>query len=360
METSNQHYSDLAIPPGDYLLEASAELGLNQVDLARRMGRPVQAISEIVKGVKAITPDTALQLEEVLGVPAHIWTGLEADYQLIRARHQAEQQIKLEAVNVGCFPYAEMANLDWVVKTRIAVEKVRELRRFFGVASLSNLPDVRSYAPAFRKSKHKNLSHEALAAWLRAGALQAEQVSTQPFDKKALKALLPELRQLTVASPENFQSKLCKRLADVGVALVVLPHLPRTYTNGATFWIHSDKAILMMTIRGSWADIFWFSLFHEIAHILLHDKRRIFLEDGSDDAETREQEQEADHFAGNTLIPENAYSAFIQTAEFTTQSIRDFAQSIGIAAGIVTGRLQHDGHIGHHCHVLREQYKWAV
>jgi HTH-type transcriptional regulator/antitoxin HigA len=360
METSNQHYSDLAIPPGEYLLEASAELGLNQVDLARRMGRPVQAISEIVKGVKAITPDTALQLEEVLGVPAHIWTGLEADYQLIRARQQAEQKIEVEAANVGSFPYAEMAKLGWVSTTRKAVEKVRELRRFFGVASLSNLPDVRSYAPAFRKSRHKNLSPEALAAWLRAGALQAEQVSTQPFDKKALKALLPELRQLTVASPENFQSKLCKRLADVGVALVVLPHLPRTYTNGATFWVHSDKAVLMMTIRGSWADIFWFSLFHEIAHILLHDKRRIFLEDGSVDAETREQEQEADYFAGSTLIPENAYLAFIQTGKFTTRSIQNFAQAIGIAAGIVTGRLQHDGHIEHRCHVLREQYKWAV
>ena len=360
METNTQYYSDLAIPPGEYLLEASAELGLNQADLARRMGRPVQAISEIVKGVKAITPDTALQLEEVLGVPAHIWTGLEADYQLIRARQQAEQQIETEAVNVGCFPYAEMAKLGWVGATRKRTEKVRELRRFYGVASLSNLPEVRSYAPAFRKSRHKNLSHEALAAWLRAGALEAEQMETRPFDKKALKALLPELRRLTMAGPELFQPELCRQLAGIGVALVVLPHLPKTYTNGATFWTHADKAVLMMTIRGSWADIFWFSLFHEIAHILLHDKRRIFLEDGSDDEETREQEREADEFAGNTLIPEKAYSTFILSAEFSARSIQNFARSIEIAPGIVTGRLQHDGHIGHHCHIHREQYKWAV
>lgn len=360
METETQYYSDLAIPPGEYLLEASAELGLNQADLARRMGRPVQAISEIVKGIKAITPDTALQLEEVLGVPAHIWTGLEADYQLIRARQQAEQRIKAEAGDVGCFPYADMAKLGWVSKTRKPVEKVRELRRFYGVASLANLPDVRSYAPAFRKSKHKGLSHEALAAWLRAGALKAEQMPTQPFNKKTLKALLPELRKLTTTSPKNFQPKLCKRLADVGVALVLLPHLPKTYTNGATFWLHPDKAVLMMTIRGSWADIFWFSLFHEIAHILLHDKRRIFLEDGNTDAETREQEQEADDFAGNILIPISAYTAFIEAGIFTAKSIQGFAKSIGIAPGVVTGRLQHDGHIGHHCNIHRDQYKWAV
>ncbi len=359
METETRHYSDLAIPPGEYLLEASAELGLNQADLARRMGRPVQAISEIVKGIKAITPDTALQLEEVLGVPAHIWTGLEAEYQLIRARQQAEQQIEAEAGNVGCFPYAEMAKLGWVGKTRKPVEKVRELRRFYGVASLTNLPDVRSYAPAFRKSKHRNLSHEALAAWLRAGALKAEQIPTRQFDKKALKALLPDLRKLTITSPERFQPELCKCLADVGVALVLLPHLPKTYTNGATFWIHPDKAVLMMIIRGSWADIFWFSLFHEIAHILLHDKRRIFLEDGNADAETREQEQEADAFACKILIPMNVYTAFIETEIFTAQSILSFAESIGIAPGVVTGRLQHDGHIGHHFHIHREQYKWT-
>lgn len=360
METNNQHYSDLAIPPGEYLLEATEELGLNQADLARRMGRPVQAISEIVKGIKAITPDTALQLEEVLGVPAHIWTGLEADYQLIRARQHAELQIEAEASDVGNFPYAEMAKFGWVTKTRKAVEKVRELRRFFGVASLANLPKVRSYAPAFRRSHHKGLSHEAVAAWLRAGTLEAEQIPTQPFDKKALKALLPDLRRLTMTSPTNFQSKLRKRLADVGVALVVLPHLPKTYTNGATFWVNSDKAVLMMTIRGSWADIFWFSLFHEIAHILLHDKRHIFLEDGNADVETREQEKQADNFASNTLIPADAYKIFVTDKNYTIQSIRVFAKLIGIAPGIVNGRLQHEGYIAPNFNALREQYKWAI
>lgn len=359
METNQQYYSDLAIPPGEYLLEITAELGLNQADLARRMGRPVQAISEIVKGIKAITPDTALQLEQVLGVPAHIWTGLEADYQLIRAREQEQQRIEVEAADIQRFPYAEMAKHGWVEKTRKATEKVRELRQFYGVASLENLPDVRSYAPAFRKSKHKNLSHEALAAWLRAGALTAERIQTQPFDKKALKALLPELRKLILSRAENFQKKLTQMLADVGVALVVLPHLPNTYTHGATFWATQDKAVLMMTIRGSWADIFWFSLFHEIGHILLHDKRRIFLEDGNADAETIIQERQADEFASNILIPAGAYAEFTEQGDFSVLSIQGFARKIGIAPGIVNGRLQHDKYLAPHFNMLREQYKWA-
>lgn len=358
METNQQYYSDLAIPPGEYLLEATTELGLNQADLAKRMGRPVQAISEIIKGIKAITPDTAIQLEQVLGVPAHIWTGLEANYQLIRARQHAQQQVEKEAKDISRYPYAEMAKHGWVAKTRKPVEKVNELRQFYGVASLDNLPKVRSYAPAFRKSKRQNLSHEALAAWLRAGTLMAEQIQTKAFDKKALKALLPELRKLTLEH-NNFQQKLTQMLASVGVALVVLPHLAKTYTHGATFWATTDKAVLMMTIRGSWADIFWFSLFHEIGHILLHDKRQIFLEDGKADKETHEQEQQADDFASNTLIPAKPYSEFTRRSDFSIPSIRNFATAINIAPGIVCGRLQHDNHIAHSFNALREQYKWA-
>jgi HTH-type transcriptional regulator/antitoxin HigA len=81
-------HSDLAIPPGEYLLEVAREHGITQAELARRMRRPAQAINEIVKGRKAITPETALQLEQVLDVPAHIWTGLQAEYQLTRARQR--------------------------------------------------------------------------------------------------------------------------------------------------------------------------------------------------------------------------------------------------------------------------------
>jgi HTH-type transcriptional regulator/antitoxin HigA len=360
METNTQYYSDLAIPPGEYLLEATIEMGLTQSDLAKRMGRPEQKISEIVKGIKAITPDTALQLEQVLGVPAYIWTGLEADYQLVRARQQAQQQIERESIDVNCFPYAEMSKLGWVTKTRKAVEKVNELRRFFGVASLQNLPDVRSYAPAFRKSKHANLSHEALAAWLRAGVLAAEKIETQAFDKKHLKSVLPELRQLTLSNPEDFLPRLNKYLAGAGVALVLLPHLPKTYTHGATFWLNANKAVLMMTIRGKWADIFWFSLFHEIGHVLLHNKRSVFLEDGCDDPETMEQEQQADEFAGNTLIPSRQYQKFVKQNRFSSSAIDDFANSIEIAPGIITGRLQHDGYLAHSIHYLREQYQWSI
>jgi HTH-type transcriptional regulator/antitoxin HigA len=87
MKTSQALYSDLPVPPGEYLLEVLREKGLTQAELARRMGRPLQPVNEIVKGKKAITAETALQMEAALGVPAHIWTGLEAEYRLTLARN---------------------------------------------------------------------------------------------------------------------------------------------------------------------------------------------------------------------------------------------------------------------------------
>ena len=82
--------SDLAIPPGELLEEELEERGMSQIELARRMGRPRQKINEIIKGKRAITPATALQLEQVLGISARLWLGLETDYRLTLARQGAE------------------------------------------------------------------------------------------------------------------------------------------------------------------------------------------------------------------------------------------------------------------------------
>ena len=90
MTTEKRVWPDIAIPPGETLAETLAAVGMTQAELAKRMGRPPQAISEIIRGTKAITPRTAIQLELVLGMPAHVWVRLEADYRYNKVR--IEQQ----------------------------------------------------------------------------------------------------------------------------------------------------------------------------------------------------------------------------------------------------------------------------
>ena len=127
--------SDLAIPPGEYLEEVLEEMEISQAELARRIGRPPQAINEIIKGEKAITPETALQLEQVLRVSANFWSNLEAEYRLVLAKKVQEVKAEEEIKIVGNYPYLDLCKLGLVEKTRDNLKKVTELRKFFAVSS---------------------------------------------------------------------------------------------------------------------------------------------------------------------------------------------------------------------------------
>ncbi|MFQ5822097.1 MAG: HigA family addiction module antitoxin [Candidatus Heimdallarchaeota archaeon] len=361
MMIREETHSDLAIPPGEYLEEVIAELGMTKNELARRMNRPAPKLSAIFTGDKAITPDTALQLEKVVGVPAHIWTGLEAEYRLTLARNQEVQEMQRlhdERNLVSKFCYVELVKLGFVAKKTKPTEKVQELQHFFGVTSLKNISALKRYQVAFRQGQGKR-SPEAIAAWLRIGELQGQKAESAPFSKHALEKTLPTLRSMTREVPEEFEIKLHQILLDAGVVLVLCPHLPTTYAHGATFWLGQNKAVLMLTIRGSWADIFWFSLFHEIGHLLLHGKQMVFLEGDDRETELDKPEQEADQFAADILIPPDDYEAFLQAGSFYPQNIEDFASYLEIDPGIVVGRLQHDGYLENSWHNrLRSRYEW--
>ena len=359
MMTEQTYMSDLAIPPGEYLEEVLEEMDITQAELARRMGRPPQAINEILKGEKAITPETALQLEQVVGVPAYFWSNLESEYRLVMAKEADEKKAEDELEAASAYPYNEIAKLNLVEKTRKPLEKVKGLRKFFGVSSLFHITSVKEYAPAFRQNEKESTSHEALAAWLRAGHIIASKKEVNSFDKVKLQQSLSQIRELTFeVEPNTLVDKLTTLLASCGVALVVIPHFSKTYTTGATFWIGKSKAVIMMSLRGSWSDIFWFSLLHEIGHILLHDKRITFLENGSRDQQYLRQESEADTFAQRTLIPGEEYLSFLEKNTFTQESINAFSKKIGIFPGIVTGRLQYNKKLPHISNFHRIRFKW--
>jgi len=293
MATETHVYSDLPIPPGELLTETLESLGLSQAELARRMDRPVQAINEIARGSKEITPETAIQLERVLGVAAHIWLGLETEYQHTKARLEDLKRLEEEANLTAKFPCDALARLGWIPKTSNRIERAAHLLAFFGVGSLRVVREAE--AVAFRTSRAREAQPEALAAWLRKGALEGQSITTKPFSEPRLRAALPELRRLTTKMPTVFEPAVKNTLASAGVALALLPHLPKTQANGAARWLSPEQALIQLSLRGKWADIFWFTLFHEIGHLLLHGRRDVFIEwvdRGEDNRET-----EADKFA---------------------------------------------------------------
>ena len=361
MATEKRIYSDLPIPPGEYLAEVLAAKGMAQAELARRIGRPIQAVNEIIKGEKAITPATALQLEKALDVPANIWVGLESRYQLIKARLEEKKHLQRESAYLPRTPYKQLADLDCVRRTRDNEHKIRELHRFYGVSSLANLPGIKAYEASFRGGAAREASSYALAAWLRCAELRAAEVHIDPFDKGKLREALGEIRVLSKKKPAEFMPELERLLAECGVVLILLPHFQKTYAHGAIFWLGPDKAVLLMSIRGKRADIFWFSLFHEIGHILLHQKKT-YIDGGSILPELARQEKEADEFATNSLIEAESFDKFVRKGDFGEAAVKALAREVGISEGIVVGRLQHEGFLGYDSELnrLRNKCVWKA
>lgn len=350
-------WPDVALPPGNLLAETLEALGMSQTELAMRMSRPLQAINEIIKGKKAITPETALELERVLGTPAHVWLNLEQDYQFNKTRLEDLKRIEGEVKYLADYPYSAMAKLGWVPHTKVVTEKVRILQCFFAVASLAAVPTV--LGAAFRKSAGQKESRGALAAWLRKGELAARGIDTMPYSQSKLKAILPAIRGLTRERPDQFERRLCELCARAGIVVVFVPHLPGTYAHGATRWLHSDRALIQLSLRCSYADIFWFSFFHEIGHLLCHGKREIFVD--SEDMEQTTQELEADRFAADILIPPLALSEFLTDLPYSAAKVEKFAKVLGITSGIVVGRLQYEKVIPRaHLNGLRPKLTWST
>jgi len=323
--------------PGEMLADELEARQMTQAELARRMDRPAQMINEIIKEKKEITPQTALELERVLGTPAYVWLNLERDYRYNKERLTDLERLEGQVQRAREFPYAEMARLEWVPATREPLERVRELLRYFAVTDLRLV--TQTQRAAYRISGRREASPEALAAWLRKGEIEGEKVETKSFDGARLREALPRMRQMTQRRPEDFHTPLCALFADCGVALVFVPHLPRTHANGAVRWLNPSTALVQLSVLRRYDDIFWFSLFHELGHLLLHGKKEVFVEFPK--APQSEKESEADGFASDTLIPREEFRRLQMIAPYSKAKVLAFAHSVGIAPSIVVGRLQH-------------------
>lgn len=356
----NEFRPDYVSPPGETLLETLETVGMSQAELAKRTGRPNKLINEIVKGKAAITFETALQLERVLGVPASFWNNRENQYRETLARLREYEELKGELEWLRKFPIKTMVEMGWIQSFNDDVHKLLELLNFFGVASpaqLLNLWD--DVQVAFRKSAAFKVDRGALIAWLRQGVIEAQRIHSAPYNSKKFHVTLRLIRSLTVEPPEVFQAEVVRLCAEAGVVVAFVPELPKIRVSGATRWLTPHKAMIQLNLRYKTDDQLWFTFFHEAGHLVRHGKRAVFIDfdgDKSDDT----QEQEANDFAADLLIPPLKYLRFIRREDLSKTNIRKFASEIGIASGIVVGRLQHDRILPYsHCNDLKIRLDWV-
>ena len=339
----------IATPPGATIREQLEDREMTQKEFALRMDMSEKHISKLINGEVRLTPDVALRLEYVLGIPAQFWTNLEAIYQEKCARVQVENEMDADIELSKQFPYGEMANFGWVPATRIATERVNNLRGYFCVAKLGALDSLTIPGIAYRRTEVKAKSNYALAAWAQQARIQSQEREVSSINVEKLHNEIENIRSMTLESPDTFCPKLIDILSQCGIALVFLPHMKGSFLHGATF--HDGKKIVMgLTVRGRDADKFWFSLFHEIAHII---KGHISKIEGASDTD----ETEANSFAAEVLIPHAKLSRFVAQNEFSVYSVSEFAKRIGIHPGIVVGRLQKENIIDFsHLNGLKQQY----
>lgn len=357
---NDQYLPDYAVPPGDTLLEIIESMDMSQAELAARANRPKKTISEIINGKTAITPETAIQFERVLGVPAKFWMNLENNYRETLARLEEKARLEEQQSWLKKIPLKVMIERDWIEKKSDIVGQLQEVLNFFGVASVEGWDEYWGKlidSACFRQSQTFKSDPGAVASWLRKGEKEAQDIKCKEFSAANFREVLSDIRLLTTESPGTFVPRVTELAARAGVAVLFIPEVPKCRATGATRWLNPNKALIQLNLRYKTNDHLWFTFFHEAGHIMKHGKKAFFLEG---ETNSKELEREADIFAGDFLISPKEYNKFKQKGEFNQTSISNFANQLGIAPGIVVGRLQHDQVIPFsHFNDLKIHFKWV-
>ena len=301
----------------------------------------------------------ALKLEFVLGSTARFWMMREFQYRESLARTEERELLRGEVEWLKKLPLKGMIHFKWIQKFTDKGDQVAECLRFFGVASVKVWQhQYGEPAAAFRASGRYTMQPGAVAAWLRQGERRASELACQPFDKAKFKEVLANTRKLTnETDPEVFVPHLVEVCADAGVAVVFEPAPKGCPASGATRWISPEKALLMLSLRHKTNDQLWFSFFHEAGHLMLHGKRLHFIDFVGSLGD--EKEVEADAFASNLLIPVESAEE-MSLLSHTNAAVKAFASRVGIAPGIVVGRMQKEKYLPwSHLNGLKVGYRWV-
>lgn len=326
---------DYTVAPGEHIQEWLDDQGINAAELARRLDVTPKHVSELLSGKAPLSATVALGLERVTGIPARIWNRFEAGYREDVARLAESDRLAAQYDEAKLFPLAYLRKWKFVsASARDKAGTVHDLLSLFGIADLDAFGATWVHAKvAYRKVTLATDKVYERATWLALGERAADVESLGEYDRSGLEALISQLRALTARpNPVEALGEVADMLHGVGVAFCLIPPIPGFGVHGATRWI-SGHPVVQLSVRGKTDDQLWFTLFHELGHVLLHGQKTVFLQGAGDRAEA-----EADEFASSTLIPE-PYRVRLPNAR-NIAAVRDLAAELGIAPSIVLGQAQ--------------------
>ncbi len=352
---------DLIIHPGETIADVLEDRGITQAELATRTGMTPAYVSNVIAGKKDISTNFAMALEYALGVPKSFWLNLQANYDAELLELNQEQTISEEE---RCAREA-LADVVKFLRKKGKMptgEKkdasILSLRKALGISDISRLGNIVP-AGAFRMSSCQQVNPYVLGAWIRLCQMESEgRAIESQYDVSKIDFLIMEIKKVMLDKNADIQSDLRHVMRNYGIDFSVAVNFRGAPVQGYLSKKNDGTYQMVVTIWGSYADIFWFSLFHEIGHIVNGDlgKNVRFLDDGSD----LEKEKQADLFARNRLMDPDAYQLFVAGNHFTIESIEQFAASQNVMPYIVIGRLQKEKYLRYdqYSH-YKLRYKWV-
>ncbi|MDH4161701.1 MAG: HigA family addiction module antitoxin [Nitrospirota bacterium] len=340
METSKRPYK--AVLPGEILRDELDARGWTQADFAEIIGRPLQAISEIVTGKKAVTPETAVLFSQALGTSPEFWLNLESAYRLdlLHQKRDKTETVTLKARLYGKAPVKELIRRRWIRSYKSFEQQQAEVCGFLGIATIDDEPKI---AANFRKSVAGNIDTPSLLAWVRKAEIEAGKLQCGVFDPQGLRNFVNEMPGMS--RDERRAATVPKRLCDLGVRLVFIPHLPHTRVDGAAFWLDANAPAVALSLRLDRIDNFWFTLMHELVHVMEGSKSAEgYLDSDIINEPDSEVERRTNQKARDLLISPALFKDFAKRTNpyFSRSAVLAFSEQVGVHPAIVVGRLQHE------------------
>lgn len=359
MEYSDSFEPRWAAPPGATVLDLMRERDIAVGDLASAVHKDPSAVSRFLHGVEPLTAEWAESLATVIGASAEFWLRREEIYRSdFKRLCQAAGAHTSDWANT--LPLKDMVRFGWIEKGHSQDETTLNACAFLGVVTTESFQ--RRYqgllsSAAYRASSAYETVPSAVAVWLRQGEIDASALDCAPWDEVKLRSSIDTIRALSSeANPAVFVPELQALLAKCGVALVVARSPQGCRASGAARFLNARKGVIQLSFRYLSDDQFWFTLFHEIGHMLLHADNGLMLEMDSD--QKTSTESEADAFALECLFARVGVEA-LRTVDTSLRGILRLARKAGVSNGIVVGRLQALGRVSYkHFNYLKARYSW--
>lgn len=319
-----------AATPAEAIRFRMEQSGLNQQDLVPFIGSKSR-VSEVLSGRRGLTLDMVRKLHEGLGIP-------------LKSLVQGESKELPARIDPGCYPVKEMFlrgffaavfGTDW----HRAKEKAEEMLHSF-FRGREGDPICALNRQTTREKTKINVG--ALHAWRCRVLDQAAALNLPEYDAEALNpAFIKSLTTLSGLAQGPLLAR--QRLHDVGVAMVIEEHLTGTHLDGAALWHPKGFPVIALTLRHNRLDNFWFTLFHELGHVVEHLNSSAgggYLDTDIDSRSEKNVERQADRFALNAFIPENQWDRL--SALNYADEIKAAARKLAIHPAIIAGRLRRE------------------